>query len=86
MTRAVKWAEQAWDEFRAFEKDNPKVAKRIVALLKDTLEHPFEGIGKPEPLKYNLKGYWSRRITNEHRMVYKVTQDEILIAQVMYHY
>ena len=50
------------------------------------MRQPFEGIGKPEPLKYSLSGYWSRRITDEHRLVYKVTEDNLLIAQLRYHY
>ena len=60
--------------------------KRINTLIKEIMRQPFEGIGKPEPLKYSLSGYWSRRITDEHRLVYKVTEDNLLIAQLRYHY
>ena len=59
---------------------------RINSLIKETQRNPFEGIGKPEPLKHNLTGYWSRRINEEDRMVYKVTDDALLIAQLRYHY
>jgi len=55
-------------------------------LIKETTREPFEGVGKPEPLKHSLAGYWSRRINEEHRMVYKVTDDALLIAQLRYHY
>ena len=60
--------------------------KRINKLIKDIQRTPFEGIGKPEALKYSLSGYWSRRINDEHRIVYKVTEDSLLIAQLRYHY
>jgi len=63
-----------------------KILKRIVELLEDIQRSPFTGIGKPEPLKNQLKGYWSRRINDEHRLVYKVTNDEIIIIQCRYHY
>ena len=59
---------------------------RINKLIDDTLRHPLEGIGKPEPLRHGLAGYWSRRINDEHRMVYKATADALLIAQLRYHY
>ena len=65
---------------------DPKIVRRIHELIKDTTRHPFEGIGKPEPLRHALAGYWSRRITDEHRMVYKAVGDDLLIAQLRYHY
>ena len=61
-------------------------SKKINRLIKEIKRDPFEGIGEPEPLKYNWSGYWSRRITIEHRLVYKVTDDALLIAQCRYHY
>ena len=63
-----------------------KILKRINMLIKDVRRSPFEGIGKPEPLKHALAGYWSRRINDEHRFVYKVNDDSMLIAQLRYHY
>jgi toxin YoeB len=67
-------------------KNDLKVLKKIILLIDDTLSNPFSGLGKPEPLKHNLKGYWSKRINDEHRMVYKVTEDFIIIAQCRKHY
>jgi toxin YoeB len=65
---------------------NKAVQKRITALLQDIKEHPFRGMGKPEALKYNLSGYWSRRITNEHRLVYKVNNNQIMVISCRFHY
>jgi toxin YoeB len=67
-------------------KNDLKILKKIILLIDDTLNNPFGGIGKPEPLKHNLKGYWSKRINDEHRMVYKVTDEFIYIAQCRKHY
>ncbi|WP_315865255.1 Txe/YoeB family addiction module toxin [Acaryochloris thomasi] len=66
--------------------NNPKMLKRINSLIKDIQRQPFEGVGKPEPLKHNFSGYWSRRITDEHRIIYKVEKDSLMIAQLQYHY
>jgi toxin YoeB len=63
-----------------------KIHDRIIALINDVARNPFKGIGKPEPLKYDLKGWWSRRITDEHRLVYKVTDDEVIILSCYSHY
>ena len=63
-----------------------KILNRINTLIKEVKRSPFEGVGKPEPLKHGLSGYWSRRINDEHRMVYKVQDDSILLAQLKYHY
>jgi len=65
---------------------NKKILKKINRLIKEIQREPFEGIGEPEPLKYNWSGYWSRRISIEHRLVYKVVDDNLLIAQCRYHY
>jgi len=65
---------------------NTAIQQRISALLKDIQEHPFFGIGKPEPLRYNLSGFWSRRITSEHRLVYKVEGELIIIISCRFHY
>jgi len=75
-------APQAWDSYLYWQKTD----KRINTLIKDIQRNPFEGIGKPEPLKHALSDFWSRRINDEHRIVYKVTEVNILIAQLRYHY
>lgn len=76
----------AWEDYLYWQKSDRKVLNRINTLIKDIQRQPFEGIGKPEPLKHGLSGYWSRRITDEHRLVYKVEDDSMLIAQLRYHY
>jgi toxin YoeB len=80
------FAEQAWEDYLFWQQTAPKITRRIHNLIKDAASHPFEGIAKPEPLRYALSGYWSRRITEEHRMVYKPLGDDLLIAQLRYHY
>ncbi|MEZ5534529.1 MAG: Txe/YoeB family addiction module toxin [Thiolinea sp.] len=80
------FAEQAWEDYLYWQKTDKKLLKRINVLIKDAMRDPFEGIGKPEPLKHALSGYWSRRINDEHRMVYAVRDDSLLIAQLRYHY
>ena len=80
------FAEQAWEDYLYWQKTDKKILKRINQLIKDTMRDPFEGIGKPEPLKHALSGYWSRRINDEHRLVYKANDDALLIAQCRYHY
>jgi len=80
------FAEKAWEDYLYWQKTDKKILNRINALIKEIKRSPFEGIGKPEPLKHALSGYWSRRINDEHRFVYKIDQDAILIAQLRYHY
>jgi toxin YoeB len=80
------FSEHAWEDYLYWQKTDKKTLQRINALIKDIQRSPFEGIGKPEPLKHSLSGYWSRRINDEHRIVYKVGSDELLIAQLRYHY
>ncbi|QQD25065.1 Txe/YoeB family addiction module toxin [Venatoribacter cucullus] len=80
------FSEHAWEDYLYWQKTDKRTLNRINSLIKETLRNPFEGIGKPEPLKHNLTGYWSRRINEEDRMVYKVTDDALLIAQLRYHY
>ena len=82
----LTFAPKAWDSYLYWQKTDKAVVKRINALIKDIQRSPFEGIGKPEPLKHALSGFWSRRINDEHRIVYKVTKGNILIAQLRYHY
>ncbi|PSJ22236.1 Txe/YoeB family addiction module toxin [Halomonas sp. ND22Bw] len=79
-------SEHAWEEYLYWQKTDKKVLRRINQLIKEIQRTPFEGIGKPEPLKHGLAGYWSRRINDEHRLVYKVTENALLIAQLRYHY
>ena len=80
------FAPKAWDSYLYWQKTDKAIMKRINTLIKDIQRNPFEGIGKPEPLKHALSGFWSRRINEEHRIVYKVTKDNFLIAQLRYHY
>nr|WP_221301712.1 Txe/YoeB family addiction module toxin [Zhongshania antarctica] len=80
------FAEKAWEDYLYWQKTDKQMLKRINALIKEIQREPFEGIGKPEPLKHALSGYWSRRINDEHRIVYKINQEAILIAQLRYHY
>ena len=76
----------AWENYLYWQQTDKKMLKRINALIKHIQRSPFEGIGKPEPLKHGLSGYWSRRINDEHRLVYKYQNDTILVAQLRYHY
>lgn len=80
------FAEKAWEDYLYWQRTDKKILKRINALIKDIIREPFEGIGKPEPLKHALSGYWSRRINDEHRIVYKIQDNSLLIAQLRYHY
>jgi len=80
------FSEHAWNDYLYWQKTDKKILKRINLLVKDVRRSPSEGIGKPEPLKHALSGYWSRRINDEHRFVYKVTDDSMFIAQLRYHY
>ena len=80
------FADEAWEDYLFWQEDDPGMLRKINALLRDVKRDPFRGIGKPEPLKGALAGYWSRRISDEHRMVYKVTSGDLLIAQLRYHY
>lgn len=76
----------AWENYLYWQSTDKKILKRVNALIKDISRSPYEGIGKPELLKHGLAGYWSRRITDEHRIVYKYQDDTIFIAQLQYHY
>jgi toxin YoeB len=80
------FAPQAWEDYLYWQKSDPQMISRINLLIKEIMRDPSHGIGKPEPLKHALKGYWSRRITSEHRIVYKKSDDQVLIAQLRYHY
>ena len=78
--------EHAWEDYLYWQRTDKKLLKRINALIQDIQRSPFVGIGKPEPLKHALSGYWSRRINDEHRIVYKTEKDSLFIAQLRYHY
>ncbi len=80
------FAEKAWEDYLYWQKTDKKMVNRIHALIKDIQREAFKGIGKPEPLKHALSAYWSRRINDEHRIVYKIVDGAILIAQLRYHY
>jgi toxin YoeB len=80
------FAPQAWEDYLYWQQNNPHIIDRINLLLKEITRQPYRGIGKPEPLKHALAGFWSRRITAEHRIVYRRTGNQILIAQLRYHY
>ena len=80
------FSENAWEDYLYWQNTNKQILKRINELIKDIQKNKYKGIGKPEPLKHNLSGYWSRRINNEHRLIYKIEEDKIMIAQLRYHY
>lgn len=80
------FAPQAWEDYLYWQRTDPNMISRINLLIKEIMRTPHSGIGKPEPLKHALQGYWSRRIDSEHRIVYKVVGKDILVAQLRYHY
>lgn len=82
----IVWDEYAWDDYLGWPVQDRKVLKRINALINDIARNANEGLGKPEPLKHGFQGHWSRRITDEHRLIYKVAEDGIRVAQCRYHY
>ncbi len=82
----LTWSAEAWEDYLYWQETDKKTVKKINELIKDASRTPFEGKGKPEPLKHNLAGFWSRRITAEHRLVYAVSDDALLIASCRYHY
>ncbi len=86
MKRKIIFEPDAFEDFNEWAQLDKKIHRRIVELLKDIDRSPFSGLGKPEPLKYDFSGFWSPRITDEHRLVYTVTEDEILVAACKYHY
>lgn len=80
------FAEQAWEDYLYWQRTDRKQLERINTLIREIVRTPFSGMGKPEPLQHALTGYWSRRINDEHRIVYRVAGDSLLIAQLRYHY
>lgn len=82
----VIFSENGWKDYTSWLEDDRKILKKINVLIKDIQSHPFHGIGKPEPLKFDLAGIWSRRIDKEHRLVYQIVNNELLIYSCRYHY
>jgi toxin YoeB len=80
------WSDKAWEDYLYWQTQDKKTLKRINKLIKDIDRNEYEGIGKPEPLKHGLSGYWSRRINDEHRIVYKFEKGAIKIAQLRFNY
>ena len=80
------FTELSWEDYLFWQKNDKQKLKRINELLKDISRSPYEGIGKPEPLRFNYSGFWSRRIDEEHRLIYRVVADEIQIAKCRFHY
>ena len=82
----IQFTQEAWKDFEWFLDNDKQIVKRIRELLKDILRHPQEGIGKPERLKFQLSGCWSRRITKEHRLVYQIQKEGVIVISCRYHY
>lgn len=82
----LTFSSQAWEDYLFWQASDSKMVSRIHQLLKDIMRNPHSGIGKPEPLKHALRGFWSRRLDSEHRLVYRVEEGAILIAQMRFHY
>ena len=80
------FADEAWEDYLYWQKQDRKMLERINKLIRDIQREPFVGVGKPEPLKHALSGFWSRRITDEHRIVYRIEGDELQIVQLRFHY
>ncbi len=82
----ITFTESGWTDYLWFQETDKKLLKKINALIKDIKRSPFDGLGKPEPLKANLSGYWSRRINSEHRLVYEIKDNSVVIVACRYHY
>jgi toxin YoeB len=82
----IRFSNEGFEDLNYWKKNNPQMVNRIKKLLENILESPYEGIGKPEPLKYGLSGFWSRRINQEHRLVYRVKDEIIEVISCRYHY
>lgn len=86
MKRKLVFSDEAWDDYLYWQDTDRSVLRRINHLIKDIRRSPYEGIGKPEPLKHQLSGWWSRRIDSEHRFVYRVTEHAVEISNLRNHY
>jgi len=86
MNRGLTFTEQGWEDFCYWQLQDRKTVKRLIRLLNDTRRNPYEGIGKPEALKHEYQGWWSRRIDDEHRLIYRLKDDSIQVAACRFHY
>lgn len=82
----ILFSERAWEDYLYWQQTDKKMLNRVNNLIKDIQRNSYSGIGKPEPLKHGLSGYWSRRIDDEHRILYKIDNDTLLLVQIRYHY
>ncbi|WP_424102539.1 Txe/YoeB family addiction module toxin [Moorena producens] len=82
----ITFTEASWSDYIWLQENDKMLLKRVNLLVRDIIRNPFDGIGKPEPLKANLSGYWSRRINSEHRLVYEITDEELTIISCRFHY
>lgn len=82
----ITFSQNAWEEYISWQSEDKKILKKINALIKEIQRNPYEGIGKPEPLKYDLSGLWSRRIERDHRLVYQIIKHELYIYSCRYYY
>jgi len=82
----ITFSKNSWEDYLSWQSEDKKVLKKINSLIKDIQRNPYQGLGKPEPLKYDLAGLWSRRIVREHRLVYQVIGDELFVYSCRYHY
>lgn len=82
----LTWLPGAWEDYLYFQKQDPKTLQKINELIRDTMRSPFAGIGKPEPLRGSLKGWWSRRIASDHRLVYRIEGEFLIIMQCRFYY
>ena len=82
----ISFVEKSWEDYNQWLIEDKKIFKKIQRLIKESMRDPFGGIGKPEPLKHNFKGYWSKRINDEHRLVYKVEDNQLIIISCKFHY
>ncbi len=80
------FSQDAWEDYLYWQRTDKKTLRRVNELIRDIIRNKYEGVGKPEPLRHNLAGYWSRRIDSEHRLVYRIEGNDVLIAQLRYHY
>ncbi len=86
MKTTVCFHASAWEDYLYWQKTDKKILRKINDLIQDIQKHPFKGLGKPEALRFELKGYWSRRIDDRHRLVYKIKEGQVIILQCRYHY
>ena len=82
----LTFSDEAWEDYLHWQRQDRRMVERINKLIKEVQRDPFAGVGKPEPLKHALSGFWSRRITDEHRMVYRMADGDLQIAQLRFHY